>query len=147
MRSTPKHPILAVLGAAFLSTTFTACSSSCTDIGCIEAVTVSFSHPVSQAGAYIVDLGADATHLKCTITLPAHGSASCDDPRAYVFVDSAGALTFASVDGRIKSLAVTVLRDGTEVASGTFQPAYQGVELNGPGCGTCSQATETLTTP
>lgn len=146
MRTPPNRPTIATLGALLLSTTCTACGSSCTEIGCLEAATVNFSRPLGQSGAYVVDVSADGTHMKCSIGQSSPRSASCDDPRAYVFIDSGGALTGVSVDGRIQSLAVTVLRDGTQVADGTFQPAYRGVELNGPGCGTCSQATATLTT-
>jgi hypothetical protein len=144
MRNPPTD--LAAFGVLLLSTTFTACGSSCTEIGCLEAATVNFSRPLSQSGTYTVEVGADGTHLKCTITLPSRRPSTCSDQRAYVFVDSAGALTGVSVDGHLESLTVTVLRDGRQVADGTFQPSYEGIELNGPGCGTCAQATETLTT-
>jgi hypothetical protein len=34
-------------------------------------------------------------------------------------------------------VSITVLVDGTLLAGSTFEPQYEGVEINGPGCGEC----------
>jgi hypothetical protein len=140
-----KQAFLVALGVGLLSTTFTACGPSCADIGCLEAVTVSLDRPLAGSGAYEVDVTADGTPMKCTTTLPGGRSTTCSDSRVHPFVDATGLVGMA-VDGRIRSLRVTVLRDGAQVADGTFQPVYEGVEVNGPGCGTCALATAELTT-
>ena len=121
-----------------------ACGSSCSDVGCIQAVTVTPDHALSDPGHYEVDFVADGVDMSCTLTVPSTAPAKCSDSRAYVSQDKGRGIVFLSVDGKYKSLSVTVLKDGNTLAEQTYAVAYQGVEINGPGCGTCPAASETL---
>ena len=58
-------------------------------------------------------------------------------------VVAAGALV--SIESpRVARLSLTIARDGVVVASKAFVPKYSYEELNGPGCGTCASASDTL---
>ncbi|HEX4338050.1 MAG TPA: hypothetical protein VH062_19205 [Polyangiaceae bacterium] len=139
------------LGAAVLAgvvgtslSAVSACGSSCTDIGCTEAVTVTPEHALGDSGSYEVDFVADGVDMSCTLKVPSTAPAKCTDSRAYVFQEAGRGITFVSVDGKYKSLHVTVLHEGNTIADQTYAVTYQGVEINGHGCGTCDAASETL---
>ena len=66
-----------------------------------------------------------------------------DGGALYLGFDAAGALV--SIESpRVARLSLTIARDGVVVASKAFVPKYSYEELNGPGCGTCASASDTL---
>jgi hypothetical protein len=125
-----------------LSSGVSACTD-CSDIGCIQNVTVTPEQPISGDGDYEATFVADGKTYTCTLTLPSTGAAKCSNLRAYVQHDKHG-IEWLSLDGDYSKLAVTITRDGTEIANQTFSVKYEGQELNGSGCGECLSAAETL---
>lgn len=83
--------------------------------------------------------------MGCSVKVPSTAPAKCTDERAYVYQESGRGILWLSVDGKIKDLSVTITLDDAPFADQTFTPKYEDVELNGPGCGTCPAAGETLT--
>jgi hypothetical protein len=130
--------------AAVAGIALAACSSSCADAGCVQAVTITLERPLSDPGSYEVDFVADGVTMSCTLTVPSTKPSRCTNSRAFVSQEEGRGIVFLSMDGKFESLSVTVLRDGSTLAEQTYSVAYQGVELNGPGCGTCPAASETL---
>ena len=133
-----------LLAVIALSVPLPACSS-CADIGCIPNVTITPEHPISEAGQYQVDFVADGENMGCSVKVPNTAPPKCTDERAYVYQESGRGILWLSVDGKIKDLSVTITHDGAPFADQTFSPSYEDVEFNGPGCGTCPAAGETLT--
>src|SRR5262245_33666784 len=128
---------------------------ACTAMGCEDGFTIQFS--ARQPGAYTFDIAADATVISCTavLPLPPCGTPATQCSNALVFIGESGCalsdadqslenLTF--MDVHPETVTVTVHRDGAEIASQTFTPAYQRVAPNGEECGPiCHQASATLT--
>jgi len=133
----------AVAAGIPLSAPLPACSS-CSDIGCIPNLTITPERPLRDSGEYQVDFVADGETMSCTVKVPSAASPKCTDDRAYVYQERDRGILWLSVDGTHKTVSVTMARDGTPVADQTFLPSYEGVEINGPGCGTCPAAAESL---
>jgi Fe-S cluster biogenesis protein NfuA len=119
------------------------CTSTCNGVGCIQSVTITPEHSLSDPGDYEVDFVADGFTSKCTLTVPSSIPAKCSDERAFVSQQSGRGIAFVSIDGDYKTVTVTILRDGTTVTSRTFSPKYEDIALDGA-CETCPTATETL---
>jgi hypothetical protein len=135
--------VAAAAGIA-LSIPLPACSS-CTDIGCIPNVTINLEHPLTESGQYQVDFVADDKTMICRVKVPSSTSPDCTDDRVYVYQERGKGILWLSVDGKLKEVSVTITRDDAPVTDQSFSPKYEDTELNGPGCGTCPAAAETLT--
>ncbi len=133
--------VAAVVGSSLSE--LAACSS-CGDMGCVQSVTVTPKHPLADPGNYVVDMVADGVTMTCTLTVPSTVPAKCSDSRAYVYQEKANGIEWVSVDGKVKSLSVSIDRGADTIADQTYSVSYQNREQNGPGCGTCPQASETL---
>jgi len=79
--------------------------------------------------------------MTCTLSFPAAipGSSQLDCSSSVEHVDLGTMLQIRRND--IHNLTVVVSSSGTELGRQTFQPAYATREINGPGCGTCTQRT------
>lgn len=151
---------------ALLATPILACGGTsesppaggCTQIGCEDGLTIEFS--AKQPGAYTFDIVADGQTITCNATLPLPPCSSPPTPNcsvAGVSLTESGCALVPSAhsleglyfyDMHPKSVEVTVLRDGAEVARQTFAPAYKTVAPNGVECGpVCEQATVSLAVP
>lgn len=135
--------------------------TSCTLMACEDGVTIDFAGGGATAqGKYDFDIVADGQKITCTATLPLPPCASvmtscsaagvgliesgCALPPAQ---HSLAGLTFTGVHPT--SIAVTVKRDGAQIAMHSFTLAYQRVAPNGEECGpVCEQApTQNLAIP
>ena len=120
-----------------------AACDDCSDMGCIQNVTVTPEKPITGDGDYDVTLVGDGKTYHCTLTLPSSVPAKCSNVRAYVQHDK-HSIIWLSLDGDFDELSVTVTRDGTQVADQTFPVKYEGEKLSGSSCGECLAAAETL---
>jgi hypothetical protein len=50
-------------------------------------------------------------------------------------------------DAQLKNVVVTISRDGAKLAEQNFQPVYTSREINGEGCGVCTNASATVNIP
>jgi hypothetical protein len=126
----------------------------CTLIGCADGLTIEFLQ--QQPGAYTVELVADGETITCNATLPLPAcselpSESCSRSDVTLFQSGCGleplhhSINGVSFTGNPSTVEIRVERDGTEVASDTFEPAYQRSAPNGEECGPiCNNATVTL---
>ena len=65
----------------------------------------------------------------------------CNMRMALVSGDFIGAL---SISGKYAQIMVSATLDGVEVLSASLAPQYQGVAINGEGCGECPMAKHTI---
>jgi len=119
--------------------------SDCSDIGCIPNVTITPEHPLTDHGQYRVDFVADGKAMSCIVKVPSSTSPDCTNDRVYVYQERDRGILWLSVDGKLEEVSVTITLDDAPVADQTFLPSYEETEINGPGCGTCPAAGETLT--
>jgi len=111
-------------------------------MGCGAAFTIRMTEPLGEPGSYEIVATSDAGESRCTYALPlVSGAWDCGD--LFVGFDGAGALAVIH-SPRVRRLVVTITRDGVVVASKAFSPEYSFKELNGPGCGTCPFASDSL---
>jgi hypothetical protein len=119
------------------------CGNSCSDIGCIQNLTITPDGTVDDSGKYEARFDADGEAITCTLTVPSTTPPKCTDSHAYVYQND-GRVRFLSLDGDYKTVSVTLLHEGTVIADESFAPEYTDDELNGSGCGTCLAASATL---
>jgi hypothetical protein len=112
-------------------------------MGCGPAFTIRFDEPLRAAGSYEIVGVSEGGESRCHYELPvAQANLARDCGNLYLGFDASGALASIESTPRVRSLAVSIARDGVTVAARTFSPDYSFEELNGPGCGTCASATE-----
>ena len=136
--------VAAAISAASLGA-LPACSSSCADVACVRAVTVTLDGAVTMSGDYEIDFVADGTKMTCTVTLPTKVPAKCDDGRAFVSTGGGDAIDFVSLDGKFDTVSVQIFFNGGIFADQTFTPKYQNIAVGGTSCATCPSASVTLT--
>jgi hypothetical protein len=123
-------------------------SKVCSLIGCVDGFSVAFQ-PADGAwrpGRYLVQVTADGVTGACEVNLPLPActtpGATCTGQRAWSLGESGCALppaqhslTGVAFSGTTPaSVAITVSRDGRQLAAGSFSPAYVTSQPNGPGC-------------
>jgi hypothetical protein len=118
---------------------------ACTDIGCMDGLLIQVT-PIEAwpHGDYLFSIEHDGTTTTCEGSLPLPAcetrAISCDgseplitesgcalDPAAHAFGDIMFTTTPAAV-------TVEVSIDGETVGTGSFDPEYQTIQPNGPGC-------------
>ena len=125
----------------------------CTEMGCTPAVMIVFDRALPSDRVFEVEVLYDG-QAACQSELP-RGECEHTFRRIVtgnqVHITPAGARLptggFAAlqIPGLPSRIDVTISEGGTLVAKQTFDPiTYQGVEINGPGCGDCNQATVAL---
>jgi len=129
---------------------------ACTAIGCDDGLTIQFS--VSEPGAYLFNIVADGATISCSATLPfpdcSSPGSTCGDPRVQLAASGCAlapaehSLEGLFMSGMVpESVSVLATRDGVEIASQTFTPAYQTTAPNGEECGPiCTNASVSLPT-
>jgi len=138
----PFVPLTVIVSSLLLGGGLAACDD-CSDVGCIQNVTVTPEQPITGDGDYDVTFVGDGKTYHCTLTLPSSVPAKCSNTRAYVQHDK-HSIVFLSLDGDFDELSVTITRDGTDVADQTFPVKYQADKIGGSSCGECLAAGETL---
>jgi hypothetical protein len=112
---------------------------------------------LTEDGDYTFDVTSDGETLNCTATLPFQWASPVCDEGLSLLVEGPTATTGSSVSqgpadrisgllvvGVLGEVSVKVTRNGSLVYAGSATPAYEGVEINGPGCGECVQGSASL---
>lgn len=120
-------------------------STECTEIGCVDGVTVSITTLGGfPDGQYMIDAKMDGqlVHADCTI---ARASSSCTQGIMMVRNAMTGGLK-ATLPGAPAAVEVTLFFEGRGIGSDSFAPTYNTFQPNGGTCGpTCRQATHPMT--
>ena len=124
-------------------------SGSCTEIGCIDGLTVNFEPALMGKGTYTFDVTVDGTAYSCDATIPLEGSSTVCGKGNVVSIFLSGteldpsqqSLPGLHVEGTPKSVQIQVHRDKALAADADLSPTYQEVQPNGPDCPpTCHSA-------
>lgn len=121
------------------------CSGSC-----LDSFVVTLGGVQAEAGDYVVTAVADGEQVVCQLTIPdrePREPIACSNPAVTLTLGPAQTLGQLIIAGKPQQVQVAVLRNGSPVVEGSFQPQYQDVRL-AAGCPVaCSQATAPLSTP
>jgi hypothetical protein len=130
-----------------------ACGHDCTEMACTPGAEVVFSQALDDSATYVVNVAADGEPISCEVNLTE--SYLC--PELEFFVTGSGATVTNSgarlpsagfagllVRGHPRSVQVEILRADQRLGSASSTLEYQGVEVNGAGCGECRLATMTM---
>lgn len=122
------------------------CRGPCTAIGCESGLTVQFLvdadggvPPMGDLDITIENQVDQAFQPLMTCTMTVHGTMQllCDSTRAHRITPQG--IVFS--DTSLRRLRVTVSVDSTQIYQQSFTADYTSSEINGAGCGTCTQAT------
>ncbi len=127
-------------------------TKACTLIGCESGLTVALQAATWPSGSWRVEAKVGDETRSCTVTipLPSDGQAVCAGAlrlgtSGSALVAAQQSLSSVHLPDTPTAVTLTVLRDGSVLASKTFSPSYTSSEPNGPGCGpTCTQANAAL---
>ena len=129
----------------------------CTQIGCASGLTVQFSRPLREAGAYTVTLDLDGESVSCQSILPfasCSGVSACSSSKVILeqsgcaLPSTAHEIVGLRVTSTAKMVSLRIERDGSEIASQDITPRYVRSAPNGEGCEPiCEQASTTLAVP
>lgn len=127
----------------------------CTEMGCIDGLSVAFEPPLMGKGTYTYDVTVDGTAYSCDATIPLEGSSTVCGTGGVVSIYLSGSeldpgqqsLPGLHVEGTPKSVQIQVHRDKALVADADLSPKYQVVQPNGPDCEpTCHSAAADVAT-
>lgn len=130
-------------------------SGACTEIGCIDGLSVTFQPALMGKGTYTFDVTIDGTAYACDATIPLEGSSTVCGTGGVVSIYLSGTELDPSkqsfpglhVEGAPKSVQIQVHRDKALVADADLSPKYQVTQPNGPDCPpTCNSAAVDVTT-
>jgi hypothetical protein len=127
-------------------------SGTCTLIGCREGLLITFDGSFEPNKTYDIVVSDVTTAesvrlLACTLTPPADSSLATTLECASVSPHSEQGGTVSLRDVQPARLDIKVSVGGTQIADKQFDVAFKTVELNGPGCGTCTSASLTMSLP
>ncbi len=130
--------------AAALSLGISGCGYSCTAIGCLDGLTISFDGTPDPTATLQIDISqVTATPevvlaMTCSLSPNAAGGHTllCSSPRSH---SEFGNMVVIH-DYSLKHLLVTVSSGGTKLGEQTFDPTFASEEINGDGCGICTHA-------
>ncbi len=161
-------PALTAWALSVLATTAIACAGAapspaapdlpCTAMACLDGLRIELAPAAGTwgKGSYTFEVVTPAGTTTCEGSLPlpacdAGAALRCSGPP--VSIGESGCALPAEQQGFASlelnegpaTFAVTIRKDGAELAKQTFTPAYRTVSPNGPQCGpTCRQASDTL---
>jgi hypothetical protein len=124
-------------------------NDACTEMGCIDGLTVTFDPALTGKGTYAFEVTVEGTPYSCEATIPLEGSSTVCGKGGVVSIFLSGSeldpgqqsLPGLHVEGTPESVQIQVQRDGTNVADADLSPTYQVVQPNGPECEpTCHSA-------
>ena len=122
---------------------------ACTEMGCIDGLSVTFEPALAGKGTYTFDVTVDGTAYSCDATIPLEGSSTVCGTGGVVSIYLSGteldpseqSLPGLHVEGTPKSVQIQVHRDKALVADADLSPKYQVTQPNGPDCPpTCNSA-------
>lgn len=123
---------------------------ACTAIGCLDGLTVSLDGNFEPGSTYRIDVnqvsGNDATAvMSCTWTptAPALQPPVCTSSIEHAEFGSRIQIR----SNTLTKVKVAVTKDDVFVGEESFEPKYAAREINGEGCGTCTQASISVTVP
>jgi hypothetical protein len=122
------------------------CGLSCTEMYVPSGFSVGFEASSWPAGHYEIELSGDVEAL-CSVELPAEDpnpSEPCDVDGVELSTEQHALAWLAVRDPLPEYLHVTVLLDGVQLASQVFEPRYDVMEPNGPGCGETISASDSM---
>jgi hypothetical protein len=121
----------------------------CTEMGCIDGLSVNFDPPLMGKGTYTFDVTVDGTAYSCDATIPLEGSSTVCGTGGVVSIYLSGteldpseqSLPGLHVEGTPKSVQIQVHRDEALAADADLSPKYQETHPNGAHCPpTCHSA-------
>ena len=127
----------------------------CTEMGCIDGLSVTFDPPLMGKGTYTFDVTVDGAAYSCDATIPLEGSSTVCGTGGVVSIFLSGteldpsqqSLPGLHVEGTPKSVQIQVHRDKALVADADLSPKYQELQPNGPDCPpTCHSAAVDVST-
>jgi hypothetical protein len=104
----------------------------CMLVGCTQGVEIDFAAPLAEGGTYTITVDVDGARTTCAAVVPPPEAPGrpCDQDLVgvhYGYVDGSATrviLGLGVAKNDAKTITVRVMRDGTELASTTFTPAY-----------------------
>ena len=126
-------------------------SQSCSAIACFDGLNVSFVGSFEPGTTYDITLSVLTPTpevvpiMHCSYSDPAGGGSGLLCSSASPFTASGAQLSIK--DDTIKNLRVTMAADGAVVGQQDYQVAFTSSELNGAGCGVCTNANVTVDFP
>lgn len=130
----------------------TACSNSCTDIGCLAGVSATLTPRQApwQSGDYTLDLTIDRRDEHCAFSLVPSDSTRSLSCGGGVRMELATTALRVLVDAAPKTLSLSLSRGGTVLLAVSpmlnyRESEYRESEPNGPDCGVCRSASIELT--
>ncbi|HEY0840249.1 MAG TPA: hypothetical protein VGD74_08685 [Vulgatibacter sp.] len=137
---------LRLLFAMALASVLWGCADSktCTVMGCVDSVQVSFEPALSAAGTYELVMEWEGEILACHATLPLEpGSERCESAGGdstphlgglQIDRENGGPITGMWAAKAPASLSVTIRQDDQVIASRQLEPAYERFQPNGAEC-------------
>ena len=107
--------------------------TDCDLVGCEQGLAVTFVHPYSDAGTYTITIDVDGVRGTCSVLLPPQEEPGrlCDRDDVGLRLGFLGTgpatrsiLGVGVTSTTAKSVTIRVVKDGGELASSTFSPAY-----------------------
>jgi hypothetical protein len=122
---------------------------ACTDMGCVDGVSLAFS--LREPGDYEITAVAGGGTVSCTASLPFTGTEACTGP-GWVGISgtelpadqqSLEGMWLETIDA--DDVHLTIVRSGTTLYDDVLPITYDTVEPNGPDCGpVCESAALTV---
>lgn len=139
---------LVVLSSLALCFGLAGCDNKvCSLIGCSEGLLITFDGSFGSNKTYDITVSDVTTDevvpiLGCTLVAGdgTNGTLRCSS----VHPHSEQGSTVSLRDPQPSRLDIKVSVDGVQIADKQFDVAFKTVELNGPGCGTCTNASVTM---
>ena len=137
--------LLCALSGFGIGCTGTTCNSE----PCSAHVNLEFSSAIEREGVYNFEVVSGDTTWTCRASIPAVEDDPCD---AGLFVErkeitttdgnavngrAGESIVGLVISGQVESLSVSVDDGNASLADTEFSPDYEGVEINGEGCGEC----------
>jgi len=126
------------------------CGHACNAIGCLDGLVLAFDGLVAGTTYQVTVSQVTATPetipvATCTAVVAANGSPqlSCSSERPHT--ESSNTLQFH--DTELTKLVITVSSNGMTLVNQAADVSYTSSEINGPGCGVCTQASVSVTVP
>jgi hypothetical protein len=151
-RSLAMHGLLALLLLLLAPLAGGGCdlSKSCTAIGCLDGLTITFAGNIDPNATLRIDLarrtaGEPVPFMAC-MSSPTGTSGRLTQCNSALNHTELGTAVIIH-DTTLTELMVTVSESGTVLVEDSFTAAYTTREINGPGCGTCTSGSHTVTVP
>jgi len=133
-----------ILLAASLSLGISGCGHSCTGVGCPDGLSIFLDgtpDPTAPRRIEVSEVTATpevVLVMTCSLSTNSVGGPDLLCSSARQHSEHGNIIVIRDYD--LKHLVVTVSSGGTKLGEQTFDPTFTSEEINGPGCGVCSDA-------